>query len=128
MLAAGIKDLRTREVANIYPGAVLCLALLNNWLLARPPTLLLGLVIGAPFLFAFHKWHIGGADVKMVLALSVLFGLRDGLLFIIISLAAAAIAELAKKLKKPQDRSYAFMPYLLAGYMATLAIQLATAP
>ncbi|MCL2050843.1 MAG: prepilin peptidase [Lachnospiraceae bacterium] len=117
LLKAAAHDLATRTVPNIYPYGLLLIALAHHWLLrADVFPYLAGLLIAVPFLAAFYMGKLGGADAKMVIALSLFLGLEGGLLAIMAALLLAAIREAARKKGENESPGYAFVPYLLFGY------------
>jgi prepilin peptidase CpaA len=76
LLAAGIEDARTREIANGKNAAIALLAPLWWWALGLGWTdvgiqLLVAAVVFAIFVGAFAMGWMGGGDVKMIAALAL---------------------------------------------------------
>jgi len=76
LLAAGIEDARTREIANAKNAAIALLAPLWWWALGLGwgdvgVQLLVAAVVFAAFVGAFAAGWMGGGDVKMIAALAL---------------------------------------------------------
>ena len=76
LLAAGIEDVRTREIANAKNAAIALLAPLWWWALGLGwgdvgVQLLAAAVVFAVFIGAFAAGWMGGGDVKMIAALAL---------------------------------------------------------
>jgi prepilin peptidase CpaA len=76
LLAAGIEDVRTREIANAKNAAIALLAPLWWWALELGwgdvgVQLLVAAVVFAVFVGAFAAGWMGGGDVKMIAALAL---------------------------------------------------------
>lgn len=125
LLKAAKADIITKTVANIYPSSIMIIALFNHWLFNTPDKLL-GLMIAIPFLVVFYTGKIGGADVKLITAISFFLGLKYGLIFIIAALFFASCNEIRKKInsKSKAKTSYPFVPYLFCGYLIALAMMI----
>ena len=76
LLAAGIEDARTREIANAKNAAIALLAPLWWWALGLGWTdvgvqLLVAAIVFGVFVGAFAAGWMGGGDVKMIAAISL---------------------------------------------------------
>ncbi|RTL19561.1 MAG: peptidase, partial [Sphingomonadaceae bacterium] len=76
LLAAGIEDARTREIANGKNAAIALLAPLWWWALGLGCTdvgvqLLVAAIVFGVFVGAFAAGWMGGGDVKMIAAISL---------------------------------------------------------
>ena len=86
---------------------------------------LIGLVIPSLCLvIAVICGGFGGADVKIIAALSVVIGLEGSVLLVLIALISMllfhAFARVIRKLrKKSAAKSYPFVPFIFIGYVCT---------
>ena len=113
-------DIRTREIPNWISGAIALTALINFD--ARS---LWGLIVAVIFFaVALFTCKIGGGDVKLIAALSVVCGLWGSfalLLFAQISmLIFYAIKFIIFKLRgKTAGKALPFVPFITLGYVLT---------
>lgn len=120
LTAATISDIRTREVSDVFSVGILLTAFLNFNI-----ENLIGLVIPALCLaIAVLCGGFGGADVKIIAALSVVMGLEGSVLLVLIALISMmlfhAFAWIIQKLrKKSAAKSYPFVPFIFIGYVCT---------
>lgn len=121
LTAATISDIRTREVSDIFSVGILLTAFLNF----NIENLIIGLVIPSLCLvIAVICGGFGGADVKIIAALSVVIGLEGSVLLVLIALISMllfhAFARVIRKLrKKSAAKSYPFVPFIFIGYVCT---------
>ena len=120
LTAATLSDIRTREVSDIFSVGILLTAFLNFNI-----ENLIGLVIPSLCLvIAVICGGFGGADVKIIAALSVVIGLEGSVLLVLIALISMllfhAFARVIRKLrKKSAAKSYPFVPFIFIGYVCT---------
>lgn len=118
-----VKDIKTREIPDWISAAVVCTAFLdfdiqNLW----------GLVVAAIFFVtALVTGKIGGGDVKLITALSVVCGLWGSfalLLFAQISILVfyAGNYFFCKLNGKTADKSLPFVPFIFIGYLCSALI------
>ena len=111
-------DIKTREIPNWISGAIALTALINFD--ARN---LWGLIVAVIFFaVALFTCKIGGGDVKLIAALSVVCGLWGSfalLLFAQISmLIFYAIKYIIFKLRgRTADKALPFVPFIFIGYL-----------
>lgn len=114
------KDIKTREIPNwisiiVAMTAVINFRLDNLW----------GLIVAVIFFFvALATGKIGGGDVKLIAALSVVCGLWGSfaLLFFaqISMLIFYGVSVIVQKLRgKTADKSLPFVPFIFLGYLVT---------
>ena len=114
------KDIKTREIPNWISVEVLVLAFFhfniqNLW----------GIIVAVIFFsVALATGKIGGGDVKLIAALSVVCGLWGSfalLLFAQISmLIFYGVSVIVQKLRgKTADKSLPFVPFIFIGYLVT---------
>ena len=114
------KDIKTREIPNWISVEVLVLAFFhfniqNLW----------GIIVAVIFFsVALATGKIGGGDVKLIAALSVVCGLWGSfalLLFAQISmLIFYGVSVIVQKLRgKTADKSLPFVPFIFIGYLGT---------
>jgi len=112
-------DIKTREIPNWISAAVIFSAVLyfrleNLW----------GLIVAVIFFsVALATGKIGGGDVKLIAALSVVCGLWGSfalLLFAQISmLIFYGVSAIVQKLRgKTADKALPFVPFIFIGYLA----------
>lgn len=120
LTAATISDIRTREVSDVFSVGILLTAFLNFYI-----ENLIGLVIPVLCLvIAAMCGGFGGADVKIIAALSVVMGLEGSILLILIALISMLLFHafawiIQKSCKKSAAKSYPFVPFIFIGYVCT---------
>jgi len=119
LFKAAHADISTKSVENIYPFTILVIALTNNWLKGTPISYLMGLLLAIPFIIAFYLNKFGGADVKLIIALSIYLGFYNSFILIISALVSSLIIELIKRVRTKSKDSYPFVPYLFFGFLVT---------
>lgn len=113
-------DIKTREIPNWISAAVIFSAVLNFRL-----ENLWGLIVAVIFFsVALATGKIGGGDVKLIAALSVVCGLWGSfalLLFAQISmLIFYGVSAIVQKLRgKTADKALPFVPFITFGYVLT---------
>ena len=118
-----VMDIRTREIPNWISVAVLITAALNFNL-----ENLWGLIVAVIFFsVALATEKIGGGDVKLIAALSVVCGLWGSfalLLFAQISmLIFYGVSVIVQKLRgRTADKALPFVPFIFIGYLASKLI------
>ena len=107
LTAATISDIRTREVSDIFSVGILLTAFLNFNI-----ENLIGLVIPSLCLvIAVMCGGFGGADVKIIAALSVVIGLEGSVLLVLIAL----ISMLLFYAKSPRQKAILLFRSFLSG-------------
>ena len=120
---ASVKDIKTREIPDWISVCVLCAAVLdfniqNLW----------GIIVAAIFFaVALQTGKIGGGDVKLIAALSVVCGLWSSLALLFFAqlsmLIFFAIYYLICKINgKTADKSLPFVPFIFIGYLYSVLI------
>ncbi len=118
-----VMDIKTREIPNWISAAVLITAALN-FNLAN----LWGIIVAVIFFsVALATGKIGGGDVKLIAALSVVCGLWSSfalLLFAQISMLNfyAGFYLFCKINGKTAEKSLPFVPFIFIGYLASKLI------
>ena len=113
-------DIKTREIPNWISAAVIFSAVLNFRL-----ENLWGIIVAVIFFsVALATGKIGGGDVKLIAALSVVCGLWGSfalLLFAQISmLIFYGVSAIVQKLRgKTADKALPFVPFITFGYVLT---------
>ena len=113
-------DIRTREIPNWISGAIALTALLNFD--ARN---LWGLMVAVIFFaVALFTCKIGGGDVKLIAALSVVCGLWSSFALLLFAqtsmLVFYAIKFVIFKLKgRTADKALPFVPFIFIGYLVS---------
>ena len=113
-------DIKTREISNWISVIVAITALINFHL-----ENLWGLIVAVIFFsVALATGKIGGGDVKLIAALSVVCGLWGSfalLLFAQISmLVFYGVSVIVQKLRgKTADKALPFVPFIFIGYLVT---------
>ena len=130
LLAAGIQDARTREIANRICIAIALLAPLWWWANGIAPwpgmAIQVALAIGAFLLFAqaFRFGMMGGGDVKLIAALALWLPLDRFLsMLVVMSLAGGAVTLamlIEHRIKGGGDRRGIEVPYGVAIAIAGL--------
>ncbi len=116
-------DIKTREIPDWISAAVVCTAFLdfniqNLW----------GLVVAAIFFVtALVTGKIGGGDVKLIAALSVVCGLWGSFLLLLFAQISMLIFYagnyfFCKLNGKTADKSLPFVPFIFIGYLASRLI------
>lgn len=116
LVLASISDIRTHEVSDVYSIFIAATAFIGTTINDLPWMLISSIVVTMPmFIFAIKTpGGIGGADVKVIAACAFLLGVSKGLMFIILGLFLAIIANLIlKTIKKSNYKEpFALLPYL----------------
>ena len=113
-------DIKTREIPNWISGAIALTALINFD--ARS---LWGLIVAVIFFaVALFTCKIGGGDVKLIAALSVVCGLWGSfalLLFAQISMLVFYVIKFVifKLRGRTADKALPFVPFITLGYVLT---------
>ena len=114
------KDIKTREIPNWISVEVLVLAFFhfniqNLW----------GIIVAVIFFsVALATGKIGGGDVKLITALSVVCGLWGSFALLLFAQIAMLIfygvSVIVQKLRgKTADKSLPFVPFIFIGYLVT---------
>ena len=120
---ASVKDIKTREIPDWISVCVLCAAVLdfniqNLW----------GIIVAAIFfVVALQTGKIGGGDVKLIAALSVVCGLWSSLALLFFAqlsmLIYFGIYYLICKINgKTADKVLPFVPFIFIGYLCSVLI------
>lgn len=118
-----IMDIKTREIPNWISAAVLITAVLNLNLVN-----LWGLIVAVIFFsVALATGKIGGGDVKLIAALSIVCGLWGSFALLLFAQIAMLVfyAEkyiLCKINGKTAEKSLPFVPFIFIGYLASKLI------
>jgi len=118
-----VMDIKTREIPNWISVFIALFAVINF----RPENLL-GLIVAAVFFAtALVTGKIGGGDVKLIAALSVVCGLWGSfalLLFAQISmLIFYGVSVIIQKLRgRTADKALPFVPFIFIGYLCSALI------
>ena len=113
-----VKDIRTREIPNWISGVIALTALLNFDVRS-----LWGLIVAFIFFgVALATGKIGGGDVKLVAALSVVCGLVGSLVLLFFAQLAMLIFYagyyiFCKINGKTADKALPFVPFIFIGYL-----------
>ncbi len=113
-------DIRTREIPNWISGAIALTALLNFDVRS-----LWGLIVAVIFFaVALITCKIGGGDVKLIAALSVVCGLWGSFALLLFAQIAMLIFYAIKfvifKLRgRTADKALPFVPFIFIGYLLT---------
>ncbi len=113
-------DIKTREIPNWISGAIALTALLNFD--ARS---LWGLIVALIFFaVALFTGKIGGGDVKLIAALSMVCGLWGSFALLLFAQIAMLIFSAIKfvifKLRgRTADKALPFVPFITLGYVLT---------
>ena len=113
-------DVKTREIPNWISGAIALTALINFD--ARS---LWGLIVAVIFFaVALFTCKIGGGDVKLIAALSVVCGLWGSFALLLFAQIAMLIFYVIKfvifKLRgRTADKALPFVPFITLGYVLT---------
>ena len=117
---ASVKDIKTREIPDWVSVCVLCAAVLdfniqNLW----------GIIVAAIFFaVALQTGKIGGADVKLIAALSVVCGLWSSLALLFFAqlsmLVFYWISVIVQRSRgRTADKSLPFVPFITFGFVLT---------
>ena len=112
------KDIKTREIPNWISIAVLISAIFNFNLVN-----LWGIIVAVIFFsVALATGKIGGGDVKLVAALSVVCGLWGSFALLLFAQTAMLIfygvSAIVQKLRgKTAEKSLPFVPFIFIGYL-----------
>ena len=115
---ASVKDIKTREIPNWISVGILILAFLDFNILN-----LWGIIPAAIFFFtALFTGKIGGGDVKLIAALSIVCGLRGSLALLLFAqismLVYYGISVIVQKIcGKTASKSLPFVPFISVGYL-----------
>ena len=117
---ASAKDIKTREIPNWISVGILILAFLDFNILN-----LWGIIPAAIFFFtALFTGKIGGGDVKLIAALSIVCGLWGSLALLlfaqILMLVYYGVSVIVQKIHcKTASKSLPFVPFITFGYVLT---------
>ena len=120
LAADSVIDIKTREIPNWISASVLISAAFNFNL-----NNLWGLIVAAIFFaVALFTGKIGGGDVKLIAALSVVCGLWGSFALLLFAQIAMLIFYTIKfiifKLKdKTADKALPFVPFIFIGYLVS---------
>ncbi len=118
-----VMDIRTREIPNWISLGVLLAAFLdfniqNLW----------GIIVAVIFFsVALATGKIGGGDVKLIVALSVVCGLWGSFALLLFAQTAMlvfyGVSVIVQKLRgRTADKSMPFVPFIFIGYLASRLI------
>lgn len=113
-----VKDIKTREIPNWVSGAIALTAFLNFDVRS-----LWGLIVAVIFFsVALVTGKIGGGDVKLIAALSVVCGLWGSFALLMFAQTAMlifyAIKAIVFKLRgRTADKALPFVPFIFFGYL-----------
>ena len=116
-------DIKTREIPNWISGAIALTALINFD--ARS---LWGLIVAVIFFaVALFTCKIGGGDVKLIAALSVVCGFWGSFALLLFAQTAMLVFYLVyyvtMKLKgKTADKALPFVPFIFLGYLISVIL------
>lgn len=118
-----VMDIRTREIPNWISVAVIFSALPNLYL-----EKLWGLIVAAIFFsVALSTGKIGGGDVKLIAALSIVCGLWGSLALLLFAQIAMlvfyGVSVIVQKLRgRTADKALPFVPFITFGYLMTIIL------
>ena len=118
-----VMDIRTRELPNWISVIITLLAIINFRL-----ENLLGIIVAVIFFsVALATGKIGGGDVKLIAALSVVCGLWGSFALLLVAQIAMLIfygvSVILQKLRgKTADKALPFVPFIFIGYLASKLI------
>ena len=113
-----VKDIKTREIPNWISGTIALTALINFDVRS-----LWGLIVAVIFFsVALATGKIGGGDVKLVAALSVVCGLVGSLVLLFFAQISMLIFYagyyIFRKINgKTADKALPFVPFIFIGYL-----------
>ena len=117
---ASAKDIKTREIPN-WIGVVVAFSAIINFRLEN----LWGIIVAVIFFsVALATGKIGGGDVKLIAALSIVCGLWGSLALLLFSqismLVYYGISVIVQKIcGKTASKSLPFVPFITFGYVLT---------
>ncbi|HBH95716.1 MAG TPA: prepilin peptidase [Ruminococcaceae bacterium] len=123
LAADSVIDIKTREVPNLISGAIALTAFLNFDVRS-----LWGLIVAVIFFaVALFTGKIGGGDVKLIAALSVVCGLWGSFALLLFAQIAMlvfyGIRFVVLKLRgKTAGKSLPFVPFIFIGYLCSKLI------
>lgn len=129
LLVAGIVDLKIRYAPNTFALIILAVACMNIFLIDTPIiSALEGMFFpGIVFLIAcvFFPSFLGGADIKILIALGACLGSMQTLTLYLVSCAVLVILYLPFWIKRKfgKEKKTIFVPALVGFYFAFLFIQ-----
>lgn len=118
-----VMDIKTREIPNWISAAVLITAALNFNLVN-----LWGIIVAVIFFsVALATGKIGGGDVKLIAALSVVCGLWSSFALLLFAQTAMlvfyGVSVIVQKLRgRTADKALPFVPFIFIGYLASKLI------
>ncbi len=118
-----VMDIRIREIPNWISVAVLCMAALNFNL-----ENLWGIIVAVIFFsVALATGKIGGGDVKLIAALSIVCGLWGSFALLLFAQTAMlvfyGVSVIVQKLRgRTADKSLPFVPFITFGYVLATVI------
>ena len=118
-----VMDIRTREIPNWISVAVLCMVALNFNL-----ENLWGIIVAIIFFaVALFTGKIGGGDVKLIAALSVVCGLWGSFALLLFAQTAMlvfyGVSVIVQKLRgRTADKALPFVPFITFGYVLATVI------
>ena len=120
---ASVKDIKTREIPN-WISVVVALSAIINFRLEN----LWGIIVAVIFFsVALATGKIGGGDVKLIAALSIVCGLWGSLVLLLFSQISMLIFYAGKYIfckinGKTASRSLPFVPFISVGYLVSKII------
>ncbi len=118
-----IMDIKTREIPNWISVIIALLAIINFRLKN-----LLGIIVAVIFFsVALVTGKIGGGDVKLIAALSVVCGLWGSFALLLFAQIAMlvfyGVSVIVQKLRgRTADKNLPFVPFIFIGYLASKLI------
>lgn len=118
-----VKDIKTREIPNWISGTIALTALINFDVRS-----LWGLIVAVIFFsVALATGKIGGGDVKLVAALSVVCGLVGSLVLLFFAQLTMLIFYagyyIFRKINgKTADKALPFVPFIFIGYLISVIL------
>ena len=116
-------DIKTREIPN-WISVIVAMTAIINFRLKN----LLGIIVAVIFFsVALVTGKIGGGDVKLIAALSVVCGLWGSFALLLVAQIAMLIfygvSVILQKLRgKTADKALPFVPFIFIGYLASKLI------
>ena len=120
LLYASISDIQTHEVKDFVSVLIFVTGFIGVISSEIPKMILSGLIIGGMLLIcaAISRNRLGGADVKLSAACSVLLGFSRSIAGLIIGLFLAIICNIYFNHKsKTKGKAFPLVPYLSIGFM-----------
>lgn len=118
-----VLDIKTREVPDWISGAIALTAFLNFDVRS-----VLGLIVAVIFFaVALFTGKIGGGDVKLIAALSVVFGLWGSFALLLFAQIAMLVFYgvrfvIFKLRGRTADKALPFVPFIFIGYLCSKLI------